>query len=74
MHGGGGPHFSGGSGFHHGGFHNFHHRFAGFYGTYYDGDYGYPSYVDEGDDGCYLVRRRVHTRYGWRLRRVQICQ
>jgi hypothetical protein len=73
MHMGGGPHFGGG-------FH--HHRFGGiglgFYGPYYDGDYypydGYPSYVDEGDSGCYLVRRRVHTRYGWRLRRVQICQ
>jgi hypothetical protein len=80
MHGGGGPHFSGGGGFHHDGFRHdgFHHRFGsiglGFYGPYYDGDYGYPSYVDEGDDGCYLVRRRVHTRYGWRLRRVQICQ
>jgi hypothetical protein len=23
--------------------------------------------------GCYLVRQRVMTRYGWRIRRVQIC-
>ena len=23
--------------------------------------------------GCYLVRRRVMTRYGWRIRRVQVC-
>jgi hypothetical protein len=22
---------------------------------------------------CYLVRQRIHTRYGWRIRRVQIC-
>jgi len=81
MHMGGGPHFGGG-GFHSGFHGGFHHRFGGiglgFYGPYYDSDYypygGYPSYVDEGDSGCYLVRRRVHTRYGWRLRRVQICQ
>jgi hypothetical protein len=79
MHMGGGPHFGGG--FHGGSFHGgFHHRFGGiglgFYGPYYDSDY-YPyegSYVDQGDSDCYLVRRRVHTRYGWRLRRVQICE
>jgi hypothetical protein len=80
MHMGGGPHFGGG--FHGGGFHGFHHRFGGiglgFYGPYYDGDYysydGYPSYVDQGDSDCYLVRRRVYTRHGWRLRRVQVCE
>lgn len=78
MHMGGGPHFGGG--FHGGGFHGggFHHRFGGiglgFYGPYYDGDYydGYPSY--EGDSGCYLVRRRLHTRHGWRLRTVEVCE
>jgi hypothetical protein len=56
----------------------------GLYGPYgYDDDYyGYPdyaygdtyygdSYYDDG--GCYVVQRRVHTRYGWRLRPVQVC-
>jgi hypothetical protein len=40
------------------------------YGGYYDGESGY--YDDEG--GCYLVRRRVLTPHGWRIRRVQICE
>ena len=27
-----------------------------------------------GDEmNCYLVRQRVHTRHGWRIRRVEIC-
>ena len=38
--------------------------------------FGYPDaygyYDDEDDGGCYLVRRRVMTRYGWRIRRVQV--
>jgi len=29
-------------------------------------------YYDDGG-GCYLVRRRVLTPYGWRIRRVQVC-
>lgn len=33
--------------------------------------YGYGSYYGYG--GCYLVRQRVMTRYGWRVRRVQVC-
>jgi hypothetical protein len=63
--------------FHHG----FHHRrafvfgaFAGPY-AYYD-DY-YPYYVNDDtyydDGGCYIVRQRVHTRHGWRIRPVQVC-
>ncbi len=28
-------------------------------------------YYDDG--GCYVVRRRVMTRYGWRVRPVQVC-
>jgi hypothetical protein len=63
--------------FHHG----FHHRrafvfgaFAGPY-AYYD-DY-YPYYVNDDtyydDGGCYIVRQRVHTRHGWRMRPVQVC-
>src|SRR6266404_8490 len=59
VHGGG---FHGG-GFHHrGGFHR--HRFVGFglIGPYAYG--GYPYYNNYYDDGgCYLIRRRVMTRY-----------
>jgi hypothetical protein len=71
--GGGGFH---GGGFHRGGFHGgfasgFHRRgFVGFgFGpyAYYD---DYP-YYDDG--GCYLVRHRVMTRYGWRIRPVEVC-
>jgi hypothetical protein len=77
---GGGPRF--GPGFR-------HHVFiggAGFVGPYYDsgydGYYGYGSYPDDAyyDGGyvetttCYLVRRHVMTRYGWRWGTVQICQ
>ena len=44
----------------------------GYYG------YGYPDYGDYyADDGgygsCYVVRQRVHTRYGWRIRPVEVC-
>src|ERR1017187_6646182 len=65
--GGGGGH---GGGFRGGGFGGF-----GLYGPYAYGGYGYPygygGYYDDG--GCYLVRQRVRTPYGWRLRRVQVC-
>jgi hypothetical protein len=44
----------------------------GIYPGYYYPGYYYPYYADEG--GCYLVRQRVMTRYGWRIRRVQICE
>ena len=68
-----------GRGFHHGFRH--HRGFAlGVFGVgpyaYHD-DYDYPyyayddSYYDDG--GCYIVQRRVHTRYGWRLHPVQVC-
>jgi hypothetical protein len=83
--GGGGGHGGGfgGGGFHGGGFHGggFHGRFAGgfrrrdFVGfgfgpyAYYD---DYPYYDDDG--GCYLVRQRVHTRHGWRVRPVEVCE
>ena len=47
---------------------------AGAYGAYGYG-YGYGPYAYSGydDGGCYLVRRRIWTPYGWRLRRVQVC-
>ena len=37
---------------------------------YYDGYY--PYYGDAGV--CYAVRQRVMTRYGWRIRRVSVCE
>jgi hypothetical protein len=43
----------------------------GYYGYPYYGGY-YPYYEDEGV--CYVVRRRVMTRYGWRIRRVSVCE
>ena len=62
-------------GFHGGGFHavDFTTDFTGVYSwrdglcllPYYDGYYPYDYY----DDGCYIVRRRVMTHYGWRIRR-----
>jgi hypothetical protein len=78
-----------GGGFRGGGFHGgfasrgfngggFHRRAfvgvgLGSYG-YYDGYYPYAYNDDYYDDGgCYVVRRRVHTRYGWRVRPVQVC-
>jgi hypothetical protein len=66
-HGGFGGH---GFGFHGGGFG------LGFYPYGYGYPYGYsyypPYYGDEGV--CYAVRQRVMTRYGWRIRRVSICE
>jgi hypothetical protein len=82
---GGGGGFRGGGfhggfasrGFNGGGFHRraFVRVGLGSYG-YYDGYYPYAYNDDYYDDGgCYVVvvRRRVHTRYGWRVRPVQIC-
>ena len=52
---------------------------AGAYAGYgypygYGYGYGYPaSYAYYGDEGCYLVRRRIWTSYGWRLQPVRIC-
>jgi hypothetical protein len=40
----------------------------GGYPYYYDGPY-----YDEGPE-CYLVRQRVKTRHGWRIRRFRVCQ
>jgi uncharacterized membrane protein len=67
----GGGSFGGHGGFGRGGgFRGFRGRGFGFY------DYGYYPY-DYGtyysDEGCYLVRRRVKTRHGWRIRRVAVC-
>lgn len=43
----------------------------GGYGYPYGYPYGYGSY--EGYGGCYLVRQRIMTPYGWRVRRVEVC-
>ena len=79
--GGGGGHFGGGGGFHGGGpggFHGggFHDGFRGhgFIGLGV-GPFPYDSYYYDNDEegGCYLVRRRVHTHHGWRIRRFEVC-
>jgi len=71
--GGGGHGFGGGGrgfgGFHGGGFRGRGFGF-GFYPGYYDGYY--PYYEDE--TACYVVRQRVKTRHGWRVRRVEVCE
>ena len=65
-------------GFHHGGFRGGGFRGAGLglgwgLGLYPYGYGGYYPYY--GDAGvCYAVRQRVMTRYGWRIRRVSICE
>ncbi len=74
--GGGGRGFGGG-GFRGGGFRGGGFRGGGFgfgLGLYpYYGYGGYwPYYGDEGV--CYAVRQRVKTRYGWRIRRVSVCE
>jgi hypothetical protein len=43
-----------------------------YYGYPYYDDYAYAdTYYDDG--GCYIVRRRVSTPYGWRIRPVRVC-
>jgi hypothetical protein len=45
------------------------------YAAYPYGGYGYAAYPYGGydDGGCYLTRQRVWTSYGWRIRRVEVC-
>src|ERR1700678_1142018 len=46
---------------------------GGFGFGYWGPGYGYPyGYIGYDDDvpSCYLVRRRILTRHGWRIRRV----
>jgi hypothetical protein len=68
-HGGGFGH--GGGGFHGGGFRG-GGLGLGFYGAY-GYPFGYGGYYYGDEVSCYLVRQRIHTRYGWRIRLVQIC-
>jgi hypothetical protein len=64
-----------------GGHHGGGHGGGGFRGGGFGlgiGGYGYPYgyggyYDDYYNGGCYLIRQRVMTRYGWRVRRVQVC-
>lgn len=46
--------------------------------SYYDSGYPYyAGYYDDAyyyrDGGCYIVRQRVLTPFGWRIRPVQVC-
>lgn len=69
--------------FHHGRFnHGFRRPFVGtafglgLYGAYpyyYDDYYPYYAYDDYYENGCYVVKRRVYTRNGWRVSPVQVC-
>ena len=83
---GGGRGFGGG-GFRGGGFRGGGFRGGGFRGGGFRGGgfgfglglypyYGYGGYWPYyGDAGvCYAVRQRVKTRYGWRIRRVSVCE
>ena len=62
--------------FHHGFRHGFHRRVffvgAGPY-AYYDYPYYYDDSYYSDDTSCYIVRQRVLTRHGWRVRPVQVC-
>jgi hypothetical protein len=79
-HGGGGGFGHGGGGFGHGGgFHGGGFRGGGFgvgvgLGLYgYGYPYGYGGYYED-EGGCYIEQHRVHTRHGWRIRRVEVCE
>jgi len=80
---GGGGFGHGGGGFRGGGFHGGGFRGGGFgvglglglygYGYPYGYPYGYGGYYED-EGGCYLVRRRIRTPRGWRIRRVEVCE
>jgi hypothetical protein len=68
-------HGSGQRGFYHGRGFNRDYYAGGWWGPGYDDYWDYPDYAYGGydDGGCYVVQRRVRTRYGWRVRPVQVC-
>ena len=76
FHGGGGGFQAGGSSFHGGGFgfrgDGFRGRGFGYFGPYAYDDYPYY-YAGDYESGCYPATQRVLTRYGWRSRRVEVC-
>jgi len=41
-------------------------------GPYYYG--GGPAYVADPEDACYWQRQRFWDGYGWRIRRVRVCE
>ena len=65
----GGRHFGRGYYFHH------HHRFYPGYAAFAFWPYEYPDYYSDYyyEGGCYVVNRREHTRHGWRVRPIQVC-
>jgi hypothetical protein len=71
-HGGGGGGGHGGGGFRGGGFRGGGFGF-GYWGLGYDYPYGYGGYYDIDETTCYVARRRVMMRHGWRIRRVDVC-
>ncbi len=62
-------------GFYHGRGFNRDYYAGGWWGPGYDDYWDYPDYAYGGydDGGCYVVQRRIRTRYGWRIRPVQVC-
>ena len=51
--------------------------YGGGYGPNYGSGYGYaPAYGGYGayGGGCYVTRERVFDGYGWRIRRVRVCE
>jgi hypothetical protein len=67
-HGGGGGHWGGG-GWHGGyGFRGYGYGFG--YGYPY---YGYPYAYEDYGPSCFNRLKRVHTKHGWRTRRVTVC-
>lgn len=57
---------------HHGRFRHFAPFAVGFGAPYFYDDYYDGYYAGGYDDSCYQVRR-VHTRYGWLWRQVDVC-
>jgi hypothetical protein len=74
----GGGFRGGGGGFRGGGFRGGGFRGRGFRGAAFGFGLGlgypyYDPYYYDDDGACYLVRRRVMTPYGWRIRPVEVC-
>jgi hypothetical protein len=48
---------------------------AGGYGYGYSNHYGYSSgYVSTYEPVCYIKKIRVHTYYGWKIKKVRVCE
>ena len=45
------------------------------YGYGYSSDYGYSSgYVTTYEPVCYIKKIRVQTYYGWKIKKVRVCE